>query len=596
MKLLLGFVCVAALSHAIAGEQTGVIEDNIVGAIDPAAEKRLGELILANVLRNYPSSVNQSQARLVSEVGYRILHAIDDNALIDDWQFIVINSEKSKAFSLPGGKIIISTAFLRDLTADGKVDVGMLAAILGHEIAHTRMHHFLANLRNRAAVTWIIDNLGRLDLGSMAQWTEEQKDHIGELARARFTREQEFEADELGSLYSALAGYGFDGSIRSFQRELTANGDISQNEYLPTQRVDGQARAAEHPTWSERIAKVQSFQARLLNVAGEFTWGNEMLRVGNLNKAIQCFKDVVAVFPNCFEAWNNLGKAYHLRYLQGRKVAELEFQTQLVDYNRDLRETVRGSSGLQSAIQAYRHAKELDPVRRGVRLNLATALVHDAQINRGNRGEDLGEAGLLLDALLAKEPNNPQFLNAKAVLLHEADAPETRQHRSVEITDLFQKAAAQHYLPAEFNLAVVQFKSGNTPEGAASLRYYLQRDSLSRWAALARGLLHSKQIETPKAESVSIRPVSSVLGLQLGLQSRKVIDTLGKPERIIRCTTADGSEGEIYWYYSLGFSSVISDGRVESINLSLNPNRTVLRLSPKLRQHLNWLVYRSERQ
>jgi predicted Zn-dependent protease len=98
MKWSLTLVCIAGLSFAFAGEQTGVIEDNIVGAIDPAAEKRLGELILANVLRTYPSSANQTQVRLVSEVGYRILHAIDDNALIDDWQFIVINSEKSNAF------------------------------------------------------------------------------------------------------------------------------------------------------------------------------------------------------------------------------------------------------------------------------------------------------------------------------------------------------------------------------------------------------------------------------------------------------------------------------------------------------------------
>jgi predicted Zn-dependent protease len=571
MKWLLASVCVASLSYAIAGEQTGVIEDNIVGAVDPAAEKRLGELILANVLRNYPSSANQSQVRLVSEIGYRILHAIDDDALIDDWQFIVINSEKSNAFSLPGGKIIISTAFLRDLTADGKVDLGMLAAILGHEIAHTRMHHFIANLRNRAALTWVIDNLGRLDSESTAQWTEQQKDRIGELARARFTREQEFEADELGSLYAALAGYGFDGTIRSFQRELKTNGDFSQNEYLPTLRTDGQARAADHPAWSERIAKVQSFQGRLLNVAGEFTWGNEMLRVGNLNKAIQCFKDVVAVFPNCFEAWNNLGKAYHLRYLQGRKVAELQFQTQLVDYNRDLRETVRGSSGLESTIRAYRRAKQIDPTQTGVRLNLATALIHDAQINRANRGEDLGEAGLLLDVLLTKDPDNPQFLNAKAVLLHETDTPVETGQGSVKIGDLFQKAAARHYLPAEFNRAVVQFKSGNTTEGATGLQHYLQRDSLSRWAALARGLLHSKHIETPKAESASTPPVSSVLGLQLGAQPRKVIDSLGKPERIVQCTTADGSEGVIYWYYSLGFSCVISEGRVESINLFVQP-------------------------
>lgn len=125
---------------------------------------------------------------------------------------------------------------------------------------------------------------------------------------------------------------------------------------------------------------------------------------------------------------------------------------------------------------------------------------------------------------------------------------------------------------------------------------YLQRDSLSRWATLARGLLHSKHIETPKAESVSIPPVSSILGVQLGMQPRKVTNTLGKPERIVRCSTADGSDAEIYWYYSLGFSCVISDGRSRALIFSSNPNRNALRLLPKLPRHLNWPEYQSERQ
>jgi hypothetical protein len=50
-----------------------------------------------------------------------------------------------------------------------------------------------------------------------------------------------------------------------------------------------------------------------------------------------------------------------------------------------------------------------------------------------------------------------------------------------------------------------------------------------------------------------------------------VTSKLGKPDRIVRCTTADGSEGEMYWYYSLGFTCVISDGRVESVNLFVQP-------------------------
>jgi predicted Zn-dependent protease len=569
-KLAIALICAACLSDALAAGQEKSSEENIIGTIDPAAERRLGELVLQQVLTSYSASTDQAKIALVNEVGYRILRAIDDSGFLDDWKFIVINSDRVNAFSLPGGKIIICSRLLRDITANGKTDLGMLAGIIGHEIAHVRMHHAIANLRSDASMAWVLDNLSWVDT-SVATWTEEQKRRAAEMARARFTRDQEFEADQLGSFYAALGGYGFDGVVRWAEFELKNHADPSRIEYLPTKEPTGEVVALDHPRWSERIEKVRLFQARLLNVAGEFLWGNEMLRVGNLNKAIRCYRDVVDVFPNCFEAWNNLGTAYHLQYLEGRSVADLEFQARLVDYSRDLRKTVRGPGELASAIRAYRRAKQLDPMRTGVRLNLATALIHDVHTNRGNRDADLGEAGSLLNDLLAKAPDDPQFLNAKAILVHETSASGKGSENMIEVQDIFRKAATQGYLPAEFNFAVVQLKGGNTDQGAAGLQRYLQRDSVSRWAALARGLLHSKHIETPQPVSSSGSRVTSVLGVRLGVQARDVIATLGKPERIAQCVTPDGSKGEIYWYYSLGVACVFFDERVENINLFAQP-------------------------
>lgn len=124
MKLLVALICTVGLSQAIAGEQAAVSEDNIVGAIDSAAEKRLGELALEQVLHNYTPSTDQAQIALVNEIGYRILRAIDDSAFLDDWQFIVVNSDQANAFSLPGGKIIVFSGLLREIKANEKSDVG----------------------------------------------------------------------------------------------------------------------------------------------------------------------------------------------------------------------------------------------------------------------------------------------------------------------------------------------------------------------------------------------------------------------------------------------------------------------------------------
>lgn len=564
MKWLVLIVCAFCLSEARIGEGATVREDNIIGAIDPALEKRIGALMLQNVLRTNSQSSDKPQVHLVNEIGQRILNAIDDDGLTDDWQFLVIDSEAVNAFSLPGGKILIFSGLLSEITTDGKTDTGMLAAIIGHEIAHMRMHHGLESLRNAASMEWIIDNLDRLNGESAQSWNDEQKRLLGEMARARFTREQEFEADQLGSLYAALAGYGFDGIIRWSELESQKIGDNGMTEYVPEQLANGKIAAQDHPTWSERIAKARVFQGRLLNIAGEFTWGSEMLKVGNLDKAVQCFKDVVVTFPNCFEAWNNLGNAYHRRYLQTQKVAALKFQIQLVDYCRDLRETVRGSGGLQAAIQAYRRAKQLDPGRLGVRLNLATALLQDALMNPAHREDDLGEAAQLLDGLLAKRPNEPAFLNAKAILFY-AKEP---KGDSASAAGIFARAAAQNYLPAKFNLAIAQLEAGRKTEGVAELRNYLAGDSRSPWADFARATLQARHEEAPpKTERPIVPLVDSVLKVRLGATRDQLVSILHAPERLESCTIGENYPAAILWYDSIGAAFLLANDQVVSVIL-----------------------------
>src|SRR5260370_34005617 len=95
------------------------------------------------------------------------------------------------------------------------------------------MERGMANLRNTASMAWVLDNLARLD-ANVATWTEEQKRRVAEMARARFTRDQEFEADQLGSLYAALGGYGFDGILRWSQLRRRNKTDPSERENVPS--------------------------------------------------------------------------------------------------------------------------------------------------------------------------------------------------------------------------------------------------------------------------------------------------------------------------------------------------------------------------
>ena len=133
---------------------------------------------------------------------------------------------------------------------------------------------------------------------------------------------------------------------------------------FPKERGNGEIRAADHPTWKERIAKLESYKETIANLAGEFNWGDYLLKTYNFEKAAQCFKDLTKVFPNSFEAWNNLGIAYHWEYLQTAGKSE-KFQPGLVDYFVQMRERLRGESPLNQGDSGVPGGAENQSERRG---------------------------------------------------------------------------------------------------------------------------------------------------------------------------------------------------------------------------------------
>ena len=139
---------------------------------------------------------------------------------------------------------------------------------------------------------WVIAHLDALGKDSPNNLTAGEIDRLRELARARFTRVQEFEADLLGALYATRAGFdGFGGALRWMQLEANdPHEEYSMNEYIPKDVGNGKVLAADHPTWKERIAKLASYKETILNLAGEFNWGNYLLNRIILKKRLSVSK------------------------------------------------------------------------------------------------------------------------------------------------------------------------------------------------------------------------------------------------------------------------------------------------------------------
>ena len=317
-NLFLRWLIIFSCIFSARAQETGPQEEHVVAGIDPVMEVRLGKLYRDKALKNYHVSKNQAYTDIVNRVGNRIANAIGERPdLIDDWEFTVVQSDDVNAVAFGGGKIVVFEGILKLMTLNGGIDEDMLAAVLGHEMTHVVRRHVLIGLSDQGSLAWILEHINAIESNTASGGlTPEELDKLGTLARARFSRVQEFEADRFGALFAVRAGYsGFNGALRWMQLVDQKLGDYSTETYLPFEGKQGEYLAADHPTWKERIAALLAYRENILNLAGEFNWGFYLLRSYNFEKAAECFNDVTKIFPESFEAWNNLGTAYLWMYL-----------------------------------------------------------------------------------------------------------------------------------------------------------------------------------------------------------------------------------------------------------------------------------------
>lgn len=168
-----------------------------------------------------------------------------------DWEVSLVQDNQVNAFCLPGGKVIVYTGILPVTQNEAA-----LATVLGHEMAHATSRHgaqrvFEQNL-TQTAMTGVAISLS-------SESYDKQRAIMGALgAGARFgvlmpfSRKHESEADHIGLLYMARAGYDPQESIRFWQRMERASGS-QPPEFAST-----------HPSHGTRIQQLQSWMAEAL--------------------------------------------------------------------------------------------------------------------------------------------------------------------------------------------------------------------------------------------------------------------------------------------------------------------------------------------
>lgn len=198
---------------------------------------------------------NTSQARMVQEVGRKMAASVEDylrqnryTDLLDQlkWEFNLVDSKEVNAWCMPGGKVVVYSGIVPIANNEAG-----LAVIMGHEIAHAIARH-----GNERMSQGLLAQLGGVALSvAVAQKPAEVQQlymaafgvgaQLGVLLP--FSRLHESEADKLGLVFMAKAGYEPDAAVDFWQRMASLNKQAPP-EFLST-----------HPSDQSRIEAIRAY-------------------------------------------------------------------------------------------------------------------------------------------------------------------------------------------------------------------------------------------------------------------------------------------------------------------------------------------------
>lgn len=215
--------------------------------ISPGQETQLGLASFEKMKKEVPVSRDAAANALVQKVGRRISNVAANDLPGAQWEFIVFESKEANAFCLPGGKIGVYTGLL-PITKD---DAG-LATVLGHEVAHAAAHHG-AERMSEALVTDLGSRILGLSLAKsdpMAQAAISIVYGLGSQLGVALphSRQNESEADEMGLIYMARAGFNPAAAVAFWERFSSATGSSHQGVWF----------LRTHPVTENRIQHIQS--------------------------------------------------------------------------------------------------------------------------------------------------------------------------------------------------------------------------------------------------------------------------------------------------------------------------------------------------
>lgn len=201
-------------------------------------------------------STNQAAVEMVQRVGKNIQHAVEEyltqNTMADklegyDWEFNLVEDSLVNAWAMPGGKVVVYTGIL-PVTQD---ETG-LAVVLGHEIAHAIAEHgnerMSQQLLQQAGAVGLMVAMRNEPVQTQALWLGVYGVGTQLGIMLPYSRTHESEADHLGLIFMAMAGYDPNAAPEFWKRMAASKEGEAPPEFLST-----------HPSDETRINDLKSW-------------------------------------------------------------------------------------------------------------------------------------------------------------------------------------------------------------------------------------------------------------------------------------------------------------------------------------------------
>lgn len=208
----------------------------------------------SDYMKSAKLSTNVANTAMVKRVGQKLATAVEaylnNHGLAAEtkqysWEFNLVQDKSANAFCMPGGKIVVYEGLLPYTQNEAS-----LAIVLGHEIAHAVAKHSAEQMSKQIKNQYGTQILGSvLNAAGVSSSTTQLAQIIAQkglqFRSLKYSRDNETEADRMGLIFAAMAGYDPNVAV-SFWQRMSQGNNSNQSDMF-----------SDHPSDAKRIAAIK---------------------------------------------------------------------------------------------------------------------------------------------------------------------------------------------------------------------------------------------------------------------------------------------------------------------------------------------------